>query len=185
MVYLSRPDFGLLDQVVPKDVRSSVLAGLSLVGQSVDLIVVHRDADNAGPAARRREIEGALQAVAGEPALVPVIPVRMTEAWLMLDETAIRRVAGNPRGKAPLDLPKAHEVEGNPDPKARLRQCIMKASEATGRRRDAVHRRFSQHRRQLLEVLDRTGAVSTLPSWCALVADIASTVENWKAPQPR
>ena len=32
-----------------------------------------------------------------------IVPVRMTEAWLLLDESAIRRVAGRPHGDEPLD----------------------------------------------------------------------------------
>jgi hypothetical protein len=55
---------------------------------------------------------------------VPVIPIRMTEAWLLLDEAEIRRVAGSPNGKVSLGLPKAKDVESIPDPKAQLAQTL-------------------------------------------------------------
>jgi hypothetical protein len=37
--------------------------------------------------------------------VVCVVPVRMMEAWLLIDEMAIRRVAGNPNGRIPIELP--------------------------------------------------------------------------------
>ena len=57
-VHLSRPDFNLLGKV-PKDVRSRVVAGRQLTGEVIYFIVVHRDADSAGTAARRNEIQKA------------------------------------------------------------------------------------------------------------------------------
>jgi hypothetical protein len=157
---------------VKRDPASRIVAGRSLVGQALDLIVVHRDADNAGSAARRSELVKAMSVAAAQEHLVPVIPVRMTEAWLLLDEPAIRRVAGNPRGRIPLALPKRHEVEAVADPKQALRDSILTASEAAGRRRLRVGQRFDQHRRQLLEGLDRTGPVAQLQSWKQLVTDV-------------
>jgi hypothetical protein len=53
-----------------------VAAGIRLVGAPVDLIVVHRDADNARHKARREEIESALTAAGISSDLVPIIPVR-------------------------------------------------------------------------------------------------------------
>jgi hypothetical protein len=111
---------------------------------------------------------------------VPVIPVRMTEAWLLLDEAEIRWVAGNPKGRAHLSLPRPHEVESVADPKALLRECILQAAGVTGRRRLAVAKRFDQHRRQLLERLDRNAAVSKLPSWQEMLSDVELVVSRWR-----
>src|SRR5579872_4460722 len=72
-----------------------------------DLLFVHRDAEREPPANRRSEIQSAKDLVT-ECNAVPsicVIPVRMQEAWLLIDEQAIRRAAGNPNGKQPLILP--------------------------------------------------------------------------------
>jgi hypothetical protein len=104
---------------------------------------VHRDADNAGAEARRSEILAAAGLVDGSARVVPVIPIRMTEAWLLLDEMNIRVVAGNPRGKESLDLPKLHEVENLADPKELLSECLLRAAGAAGRRRERVAKRFS------------------------------------------
>ena len=68
-----------------------------------DVLFVHRDAEAQLPAFRREEVTRALAHT--EIPHVPVIPVRMTEAWLLADENAIRRAAGNPNGDEELNLP--------------------------------------------------------------------------------
>jgi hypothetical protein len=178
IVRLSAPDFGRLERT-PKDVRSRISAGLALLGDGADVVVVHRDADGIGPNARRTEIETAVQEVGQEFALVPVIPIRMTEAWLLLDEPAIRQVAGNPNGRMTLGLPTLREVERIADPKTYLRDCLLTASGAAGRRREMLRNRFPQHRRQLLERLDPKGKVTSLKAWQALVDSIDQVAAHW------
>lgn len=170
-VRLSQPDFANLK--IAKDVRTRVEAAVTLAGSDVDLVVVHRDADSAGWRTRRDEIVAAHLSAATSSRLVPIIPVRMTEAWLLLDEDAIRRVAGNPNGKSNLDLPSVKAAESVADPKELLQKCILAAADETGRRRDRVRKRFSQNRRQLLELLDTSGPVSSLASWQELESSIA------------
>ena len=107
-----------------------------LVDQSpgLDPIFVHRDAEAQSPDQRRREIADAASDLGAPVPVVPVVPVRMTEAWLLLDEAAIRSVADKPRGKAKLTMPKASEVESLPDPKDLLKRLLLEASETRGRR---------------------------------------------------
>jgi hypothetical protein len=45
----------------------------------------------------------------------------MTEAWLLIDEKAIREAAGNPKGRQPLNLPKPSKTEELSDPKETLK----------------------------------------------------------------
>lgn len=96
-----------------------------------DLLFVHRDADSTDPAPRRAEID---EAATEEPATVPVIPIRMLEAWFLFDESAIRSGAGKPRGRAELNLPSVVEAERMADPKSVLRDSVRAAAEVTGRR---------------------------------------------------
>jgi hypothetical protein len=168
---LRKPDFGRLGKV-PKDLKSRLTAGEILTAGAFDLIVVHRDADNAGTQARRDEITKAVQTLSTLRQVVPVVPVRMTEAWLLLDEREIRFVAGNPRGKMALNLPKRHEVESHADPKKLLQDVLLHAADVEGRRRERERTRFSEHRRSLLERLDCHGAVTALPSWQRMVKDV-------------
>jgi hypothetical protein len=173
---LSRPDYATL-RGVGRDVRSKLVAGAQLMDGPFNLAVVHRDADQAGWQARRAEIEDALATSEIECGLTPVIPITMTEAWLLLDEQEIRVVAGNPNGRAPISLPKRHEVEGIADPKALLRECLLQAASMRGRRRETVSKRFPQHRAQLLERLDIHGPVTGLSSWQSLIADVERCAE--------
>lgn len=170
-VRLTAPDFGQLPEV-RKDVESRIRAGVKLMDGRVDLVVVHRDADNAGSDARRQEVEAAMARVEIAAQCCPVIPVRMTEAWVLIDEGSIRKVAGNPRGRSDLGLPKLTEIERVADPKELLRKSLLTASALTGRRREREAKRFNSQRRQLLELVDRNGPITSLPGWQRLTDDV-------------
>jgi hypothetical protein len=179
-VRLSQPDFSVMPEKVRKDIASRLLVGTRLMRPQPELIVVHRDADNAGTDKRRQEIADGAGRCGIESRVLPVIPIRMTEAWLLLDESAIREVAGNPRGKNDLCLPKPHEVESRSNPKKILADILLLAADASGRRRKDFEKRFFSHRRQLLERLDPHGPIVQLSSWQALVADIDATAAHWQ-----
>jgi hypothetical protein len=98
-----------------------------------DLLFVHRDAEGVPHATRKLEIPRVDR-------LVPVVPVRMTEAWLLIDEAAIRSAAGNPRGAVPLDLPRASRLEAVGDAKKQLVELLVAASGHRGRRRQQFDR---------------------------------------------
>jgi hypothetical protein len=98
----------------------------------------------------------------------------MTEAWLLLDEVEIRRVAGRPTGRVSLELPRANAVERLADPKAALKEALLAASEERGRRRERIVRDFDRHRSLLLERLDIVGPVTQLGSWQRMIAAVAA-----------
>jgi hypothetical protein len=102
--------------------------------------------------------------------VIPVIPVQETEAWLLLDEPAIRRVVGRPRGTNSLKLPPAQRVEYTSNPKEHLWRALEAAADRQGRRR-LTDRDRSDYRYQLLYDLDvRPDApVRALPAFAALV----------------
>lgn len=154
------------------------LEAIRLIGGEYDVIVVHRDADNAGREQRVAEIEAAVAHVFPASACVPVIPVRMTEAWLILDEPLIRTVAGNPRGTTTLNLPKPANAERDADPKARLWQILTAAADVKGRRLKQFSQGISELRRQLLERTDPYGPVSELSSWKSFDSDLRAAIER-------
>ena len=145
---------------------------------SADILVVHRDADRPGLDARRRETTEAARQAGVPQLVVPCVPVRMTEAWLLLDEDEIRRVAGNPRGRVPLNLPPVGRSEEVPDPKAMLFEALVTAAEATGRRRRVAERSFDEWRRILLEDLDPQGPVARLPSFQVFQGELIEAVQR-------
>jgi len=97
-----------------------------------DVLFVHRDAEGAPLADRLAEIRAATEEL--EAQRVPLIPVRMTEAWLLIDEAAIRSAADNPHGTAAIPLPELKRIEREVDPKALLYRCLQAASGKTGRK---------------------------------------------------
>jgi len=113
------------------------------------LLFVHRDAEAASIEDRIGEIEAAVaqQRVAH----VCVVPVRMVEAWLLHDEAAIRRAAGNPNGRNPIQLPSVARLEDIADPKVLLKQALLDAVAPRGRRRRRAERDFGRNRRQVAQ----------------------------------
>lgn len=98
-----------------------------------ELIFVHRDSEGEPPEHRYEEIERARREVQLL-SLVPIVPVRMTEAWLLGDEQAIRAAAGNPNGKEPLPMPRIRDLEAIADPKDLLLALLGQASGLNVRR---------------------------------------------------
>lgn len=136
------------------------------------------EVDGDGRDARWAEITAAVQTVTPGTCYVPVIPIRMTEAWLLTDELELRCVAGNPKGRMSLDLPQPAQVEKVPDPKQKLKDVMGVASGLSGRKLKGFHARFPQHRRQLLERLDPDGNVAVVPSWKCFVGDLESALHK-------
>lgn len=134
-----------------------------------ELLFVHRDAEAELPAFRQDEIRRAMIEAfddTRQPAWVPVIPVRMREAWLLFDETAIRRAAGNPLGRSVLHLPSLARCEDVPDPKDVLRDILREASELSARRRARL--RIGPMMRRITEYTQDFAPLRTLAAFTAL-----------------
>ena len=101
-----------------------------------DLLFVHRDAEGESAKKRREEIRKALERSEGGRTLpiICVVPVRMQEAWLLIDESALKKAAGNPKNRQKLSMPDLKRIEDLPDPKRVLRDLLRKASGFQGRR---------------------------------------------------
>ena len=146
-----------------------------------DLLFIHRDADGDGLEARHSEIASEVSAAEYHGPWIGVVPVRMLEAWLLGDEAAIRRVAGRPRGTAPLQVPRAAALEGIADPKTALREALIRAGGPSGvRRRKKFNAAIPGFRRQLVENLPIGGALEQLPAWVRFRDSVASVVSTWQ-----
>ena len=111
-----------------------------------DLLFVHRDAESDSVAQREREIDEAMRLLNQPPHAIRIIPVRMTESWLLTDERAIRRAAGNPNGQDGLQLPAWDRLEALPDPKKVLFDALATAKSVGARRRAALRPEALRHR---------------------------------------
>lgn len=129
-----------------------------------NLVFVHRDAESMDRAVRKQEIP----AMAG---VVPVVPVRMTEAWLLTNEQAIRRASGNPNGRIPLDMPLPNRLESLVNPKAELQRLLRTASELRGRRLQRLNEASAVHR--VAEMTDDFGPLRRLSAFLDFEADLS------------
>lgn len=144
-----------------------------------DLLFVHRDADRAGLAKRRKEIEAALVRTPGQPAIA-VVPVRAQEAWFLFDERAIRTAAGNPNGDDALVLPSIQRLEDEPDPKSRLHDLLREASGLGSRRRKTLRLGHAVHR--IGQLIDDFSPLRALPAFEAFERDLADLLgqRGWR-----
>ncbi|MCG6862133.1 MAG: hypothetical protein LJE70_12770 [Chromatiaceae bacterium] len=132
----------------PKRMRDRIAAALDLY--PCHLLFVHRDAEGASLDRRVAEIKAAVTELPDP--MVPVVPVRMQEAWLLIDEPALRCAAGNPNGGVDLDMPAIDRLEVIPNPKQVLHDLLVDASEHTGRRRKKLNpRRLAMRLGELIE----------------------------------
>jgi len=136
-----------------------------------DLLFVHRDAEGEDPSAREAEIRRGLEGMALSPSLICVVPVRMTEAWLLTSEIAIRAAVGNPNGSAPLDLPSRRNVE-SVDAKEALFRALTAAKDLGPRRRRSFRPEAYRHR--VAELLQDLGSLRKLASFRRLETQVSS-----------
>ena len=178
--------FGLLDPQGISWTRSGPLVdkiseGLRHSG-GCDLLLVHRDADSevdtasSGPKKRAEEIEEAVYRSGYIGPWAGIVPVRMTESWLLLDGLAIRQVTKKPNGSVPLGLPNKNQVESESDPKACLEQALLAASETSRRRRKKFNRDIPHLRRLLLGQLPVGGPLEQVPSWVRFRDDLKNAL---------
>lgn len=141
-----------------------------------DLLFIHRDAEKEPPNVRVAEAVAALaQSATRKPAVI-VVPVRMTEAWLLTDENAIRRAADNPNGKVALKLPFIQALESLPDPKESLFGLLRYACELPPHRK----RRFDVRQRihRVAELTPSFAALRSLPAFRRFESMTLSTLSE-------
>jgi hypothetical protein len=122
-------------RLVPRELHARLETAVDLY--PCDILFIHRDAEAPEPQSRFEEITRALDKarLPEHVSNIAVVPVQMTEAWLLFDEGAIRRAAGNPSGRVALPLPDWRRAESLPDPKEILFDALRVASERSARRR--------------------------------------------------
>jgi hypothetical protein len=144
-----------------------------------DLLFVHRDADNEVFQARIDEINEAAEIARDQNLLLPIIcvvPVRTQEAWLLLDEMAIRKAVGNPNGNQELELPRLNRIESLPDPKNTLYDLLRTASGYGPRRLRSF--RTSTYAPRVSEYMNDFTPLRGLPAFAFLEAELIRIVQE-------
>ena len=103
------------------------------------LLFVHRDAEGETLQTRLKEFKSILGPH------VAVVPVRMSEAWVLFDGTAIAEAAGS---RSPVtSVPRVSDIEAIRDPKELLEQLIYEAAGSPTGRRGRYFKRSMAERR--------------------------------------
>ena len=111
-----------------------------------DILFVHRDTDRDSYVLREGEILSALEvAECSTPKVIPVIPSKMSEAWLLIDENALKLASGNPNGKILIKLPKLNSIESIANPKGTLIDLLKRATGLSNRRRRSFNPNLAIH----------------------------------------
>ena len=115
---------------------------------------MHRDAEGATLDSRVQEINQAIAELPEDlqPVFVSVVPLRMQETWLLIDESAIKIAAGNRRYAGDLDIPTARQLESMSDPKELLYRLLIQASDLNRCRRRSFP--AAKHARLVTEFVD-------------------------------
>jgi hypothetical protein len=174
-IELSRPNLGLLPNA-PKDLAGRIKLAFAI--NTGDIVFVHRDAEAMNMATRHDEVEAALETISLPVPSVKVIPVRMSEAWLLIDEPAIRKVAQRPYGKTPINMPKVTQLESLANPKELLISLLLAASDLNGRRLHQFKTESRARIHQLAELITDFSPLRKLIAFQRLEQDLEMALER-------
>ena len=142
-----------------------------------ELLFVHRDAEREARETHVHEITTAItNANTSVPAVSCVVPIRMQEAWLLFDESAINHAAGNSFNRESLNLPPISRLEDVPDPKMELHERLRQASNLRGRRLRGFP--VSEYARRVTEFIQDFSPLRALSAFAALESELQQIIEQ-------
>ena len=133
------PEVDILEPEFTKR-SGSIKDFLSTYTTDVMLVFVHRDSENMTLSERLKEFES----TSGSN-VVPVVPVRMSEAWILFNARAISRAAGS--SARMVAVPGIGEIESSSNPKRHLNGLLIEAAGNPSGRRGKSFRRSLISRR--------------------------------------
>ena len=139
--------------------RGSITDFLRAYRTGAMLIFVHRDSEGLALEERLQEFD-----TVDRPDVVPVVPVRMSESWILFDGSAIAQAAGSTSSRVPV--PGIVQIENIPDPKDRLDELLFQAAGSpVGRRGRNFKRSIAQHRVSVAEYISDYSPLENLPAF--------------------
>lgn len=142
-----------------------------------NLLFIHRDADGAGFGDRREEIREALRNAGVGISSIALVPVRMTESWLLSSESAIRCAAGRPAGVTHLNIPTIRGLESVADPKAKFEELLCSACEHRGRKLEQFRRELPSLKYRVAELVDDFEPLMALPAFKSFFDELGAALD--------
>lgn len=160
------PDVEILEPEFRKR-RGSIEESIGACSSGAMIVFVHRDSENLTLHDRLQEFE----AVAREK-VVPVVPVQMSEAWILFDGPAVAKAAGSRTADVPV--PRTTEIESIGNPKERLDELLfLAAGEPTGRRGRNFRRSLAQRRVSVAEYIVDYSPLESVPAFRSFQGTLA------------
>lgn len=166
--------------------RLSLRIAKSIELYPCELLFVHRDAEGESFSKRRQEIQDAIGEIPAETyrPWVGVVPVRMQEAWLLIDAEALQKAADGSGRWLPA-LPPIKQLEKLPDPKQTLYDLMQKANGARGRKLKKFKQELGRRRQRIAEIIDDFSPLRQLPAFQRLEQDIQHVLKHIVSPAQR
>lgn len=162
------PDVEILEPEFRKR-RGSVEDFLLAHASGAMLVFVHRDSENLALEDRLREFQSVTR-----PNVVPVVPVQMSEAWILFDGSAVAKAAGSPSSE--VQVPAVAELEGVAGPKDRLDDLLFRAAGSpTGRRGRNFKRSIANRRVSVAEYISDYSPLMRLPAFLRFQESLAGS----------
>lgn len=161
----------------PNDLLGKIIWSIELY--PCDLLLVHRDAEKQSHELRISQIKGELNKAIEQGYTIPtvcVVPIRMQEAWLLIEPQAIRDAVGNSNGQQPINLPHISRLEDLPDPKEILYQFLKDASGLSPHRLNRFH--VGEKARRVAEFIQDFSKLRRLTAFQTLELDLQQIIEE-------
>lgn len=144
-----------------------------------DILFYHRDAESTNVdiiQQRKEEIRSGINNNSIFQKTVCVVPIKMMESWLLFDEAAIKKAAGNRNYRQSINLPALKKIEQISQPKDTLHQALKSACGLTGRRLDKFNCNKAVH--LLADYITDFSPLRSLRAFQEFEQDIKSVVDN-------
>ncbi len=152
------PDVEILEPEFRKR-RGGIEDFLRTYNSGAMVVFAHRDSENLTLENRLREFHGVTRAD-----VVPVVPVQMSEAWILFDGAAVAKAAGSPA--AEVVAPAIAEIENIRNPKERLDELLFRAAGLpAGRRGRNFKRSITQRRVSVAAHIADYGPLEGVPAF--------------------
>ena len=141
--------------------RGSITDFLRAYSTGAMLIFVHRDSEGLALEERLKEFD-----TVDRPEVVPVVPVRMSESWILFDGSAIAQAAGSASALVPVTVPSIVQIENISAPKDRLDKLLFQAAGSpVGRRGRNFKRSIVQRRVSVAQYISDYSPLEHLPAF--------------------
>ncbi len=142
-----------------------------------DILFFHRDAESTDTDILDKRKKEVLGKIIYPEKVVCVVPIKMMEAWLLIDEMAVKKAAGNRNYKGPLNLPNIRKIEKLPDPKDTLHRLLVDASNLKGRKAKGFNPNAATH--LVSENITDFSVLRQLTAFQQFETDLKIAIDRW------